>query len=65
MGTPGRLCDLLAAKALNLGRTTLVVLDEADRLVTAGYADHVKLLLRFVRPDRQTLLFAGVLPLAC
>ena len=37
MATPGRLIDLLRGKACTLLRVTLLVLDEADRMLDLGF----------------------------
>ena len=39
VATPGRLIDLLKAKACNLQRTTVLVLDEADQMFSMGEGD--------------------------
>jgi ATP-dependent RNA helicase DDX42 len=59
VATPGRLMELLGKKATNLRRTTLVVLDEADRMFDMGFEDQIRSILDQVRPDRQTLLFSA------
>lgn len=37
VGTPGRLIDLIKAKATNLERITYLVFDEADRMFDMGF----------------------------
>ncbi|MDQ1330603.1 MAG: ATP-dependent helicase DeaD, partial [Thermodesulfobacteriota bacterium] len=37
VGTPGRLLDLVRQKALDLGRVSSVVLDEADEMLSMGF----------------------------
>lgn len=65
VATPGRLIDLLSAnsgRVTNLKRTTIVVLDEADRMFDMGFEPQVSKILCNVRPDRQTLLFSATFP---
>lgn len=47
--TPGRLIDLLAAKACSLDTTTFLVLDEADRLLSMGFEAQVRAIVAKVR----------------
>jgi ATP-dependent RNA helicase RhlE len=64
VATPGRLLDLVDHNALGLAGASLLVLDEADRLLEAGFADElariVSLLPRLKL--RQTLLFSATFP---
>jgi ATP-dependent RNA helicase DDX42 len=60
--TPGRMIDLIKAKACTLKRTTYVVLDEADRMFDLGFEPQIRSLLGQTRPDRQTLLFSATMP---
>ena len=61
VATPGRLIDLLRSRTTNLLRTTLVVLDEADRMFEMGFEYQIRSILQNVRPDRQTLLFSATM----
>jgi len=63
VATPGRAINLArgARGALQLRRVSLVVLDEADRLLSLGFEPAVRSLVRAVRPDAQTLLFSATL----
>jgi superfamily II DNA/RNA helicase len=61
VATPGRLEDLVARSAIELGDVSVVVLDEADRMADMGFLPAVKRLLDATKPDRQTLLFSATL----
>ncbi|CAB9511388.1 dependent RNA helicase [Seminavis robusta] len=75
IATPGRLLDVLAsqqqqqASSLNpkkvsgvsLQRTTMVVLDECDRLLHMGFQSQVSQILENIRPNRQTLLLSATI----
>ena len=61
IATAGRLVDMLMTKQASLSRTTLLVLDEADQLLTLGFSLQVNQILSQIRPDRQTLLFSATL----
>jgi ATP-dependent RNA helicase RhlE len=64
VATPGRLLDLLAHNALTLAQLTTLVLDEADRLLDAGFADEVDRILKLLPTSRQTLMFSATAPAA-
>jgi superfamily II DNA/RNA helicase len=58
---PGRLEDLVASGAVELGAVRVAVLDEADRMADMGFLPAVKRLLDLAPDDRQTLLFSATL----
>ena len=62
LATPGRLLDLLDHHALHLADLALLVLDEADRLLDAGFADELQRLLAALPAQRQTAMFSATLP---
>ena len=62
VATPGRLLDLTRQNALRLADLATVVLDEADRLLDAGFADETRRVLALLPRPRQTLLFSATLP---
>ena len=64
IATPGRLLDLLDHNGLRLGGLDSLVLDEADRLLDAGFADEVGRVLAALPPRRQTLMFSATMPAA-
>ena len=59
VATPGRLLDLVAHNAVQLGQLKHLVLDEADRLLDAGFADELQRVLTLLPVQRQTLLFSA------
>lgn len=64
VATPGRLLDLTRQNAVRLADLDVVVLDEADRLLDAGFADETRRVLALLPRPRQTLLFSATLPQA-
>ena len=64
IGTPGRIIDHLEQKTINLMKTGILVLDEADRMLDMGFAPQLKRILQNVPPAtaRQTLLFSATMP---
>ncbi|MDB4941605.1 MAG: ATP-dependent helicase RhlE [Labilithrix sp.] len=61
VGTPGRLLDLVEHNALRLSDVELLVLDEADRMLSLGFAAELERLLALL-PRCQRLLFSATFP---
>ncbi|MCU7998343.1 DEAD/DEAH box helicase [Shewanella sp. SM95] len=64
IATPGRLLDHLRQGALNLKQLSVLVFDEADRMLDMGFMDEIQAVLKQVPSDRQTLLFSATLDAA-
>lgn len=64
IATPGRLLDHLRQGALSLKQLSVLVFDEADRMLDMGFMDEIKAVLKQVPSDRQTLLFSATLDAA-
>jgi ATP-dependent RNA helicase RhlE len=62
IATPGRLIDHIEKKSVNLSKTTVLVMDEADRMLDMGFAPQINKILDSVPKDRQTLLFSATMP---
>ncbi len=62
VATPGRLLDLLEQNALHLSSLEVLVLDEADRLLSLGFADELARVLERLPARRQSLLFSATFP---
>lgn len=62
IGTPGRIIDHLQQRTLSLKRVSMLVLDEADRMLDMGFAPQLKRILQEVPTARQTLLFSATMP---
>ncbi len=62
IATPGRLLDLVDHNALSLASVEILVLDEADRLLDAGFAAELQQILALLPAKRQNLLFSATLP---
>ncbi|PFH51463.1 hypothetical protein AMATHDRAFT_142725 [Amanita thiersii Skay4041] len=63
IATPGRIVDHLNSSSgeWNLSRVKFLVLDEADRLLTATFSSELSYLFNVLPTDRQTCLFTATL----
>ena len=61
VATPGRLQDLMDRRLVNLDAVSILVLDEADRMLDMGFKPQVDRILRKVSRDRQTMFFSATL----
>ncbi|WP_290482773.1 DEAD/DEAH box helicase [Hyphomonas sp. UBA3601] len=62
VATPGRLLDLIERRALSLGQTQFLVLDEADRMLDMGFIPDIEKIVSKIPAKRQTLLFSATFP---
>ena len=62
IGTPGRIIDHMAQKTVFLGKVSVLVLDEADRMLDMGFAPQLKKILFVLPHNRQTMLFSATMP---
>ena len=61
VGTPGRVLDHIARRTLVLDDISIVVLDEADRMLDIGFRPDIEKILRRCPRDRQTLLLSATI----
>ena len=61
-GTPGRVLDHLKRKNLRLDGLSVMILDEADEMLSMGFARELASIMGFVPNERQTLLFSATIP---
>ena len=62
VATPGRLIDLMERGAASLESISTVVLDEADEMLTMGFAESLQTILSQVPEERHLLLFSATMP---
>jgi ATP-dependent RNA helicase DeaD len=62
VGTPGRLLDHLGRGTLVLDDLSIIVLDEADRMLDIGFRPDIEKILRRCPRTRQTLLLSATVP---
>jgi ATP-dependent RNA helicase RhlE len=56
IATPGRLCDFLDRKLIELGHVGALILDEADRMLDMGFLPALNQILKQIPRNRQTFL---------
>lgn len=62
IATPGRLIDHIERRTVPLDTTTILVLDEADRMLDMGFMPQIKIILEKLPKKRQTMLFSATMP---
>jgi ATP-dependent RNA helicase DeaD len=62
VGTPGRVIDHLERGTLDLSRVDYLVLDEADEMLTMGFAEEVDRILSETPEYKQVALFSATMP---
>jgi ATP-dependent RNA helicase DeaD len=61
VGTPGRIMDHMNRGTLRFDAISMVVLDEADKMLDMGFVDDMKTIMWAMPEDRQTLLFSATI----
>jgi ATP-dependent RNA helicase RhlE len=62
VGTPGRICDLMATGELKLNEVRHFVLDEADRMLDLGFIRDIRRIVAALPVNRQSALFSATMP---
>jgi superfamily II DNA/RNA helicase len=61
VATPGRLTDIVQQRMISLDKVTILVLDEADRMLDMGFKPQVDRIVRKLPANRQTMFFSATL----
>ena len=64
VATPGRIIDLMEKGIANVSQCQILVLDEADKLLSMDYQKPLDRLISFLPSDRQILLYSATFPTA-
>jgi ATP-dependent RNA helicase RhlE len=59
IGTPGRICDLVNQKKINLSLVKSIIFDEADRLFDMGFKKEIEAILRKTPKSRQLIMLSA------
>tara|TARA_Y100000816_G_scaffold248486_1_gene197646 strand:- start:34 stop:1236 length:1203 start_codon:yes stop_codon:yes gene_type:complete len=62
IGTPGRINDLIRRRYLKTNKLSLIVLDEADEMLSAGFQEQVYNIFQFMPNNIQIGLFSATWP---
>lgn len=62
VGTPGRILDLANKDVADLRQCHIVVMDEADKLLSPEFQPIVEKLIEFIPMQRQILMFSATFP---
>ncbi|MDP3790229.1 MAG: DEAD/DEAH box helicase, partial [Candidatus Omnitrophota bacterium] len=62
IATPGRLVDHMSQRTVLLADVSILVLDEADRMLDMGFMPQIEQILKYIPKNRQTMLFSATIP---
>lgn len=63
IATPGRILDLMEKKVAQMSQCKMLVLDEADKLLSQDFSNMLDQVIALLPPERQILLFSATFPL--
>jgi translation initiation factor 4A len=61
IGTPGRLLDMITKKIINIDTIRVLVLDEADELLSEGFITQIKQIISSIGTETQIGLFSATM----
>jgi len=61
-GTPGRVFDLINRRTLRTRNVKMLVLDEADEMLSRGFKEQIYDIYRFLPPNVQVVLISATMP---
>jgi translation initiation factor 4A len=62
VGTPGRIYDMIRRRHINASKFKIVVLDEADEMLSAGFKEQIYNIFQNLNKNAQIALFSATLP---
>jgi superfamily II DNA/RNA helicase len=62
VGCPGRIFDMIRRRHINANKLKLVVLDEADEMLSAGFKEQIYNIFQHLNKNVQIALFSATLP---
>ncbi|KAJ3289747.1 Eukaryotic initiation factor 4A-III [Borealophlyctis nickersoniae] len=61
-GTPGRVFDMIRRRALRTRHIKMLILDEADEMLSKGFKEQIYDVYRYLPPNTQVVLLSATLP---
>src|ERR1039458_9279613 len=61
VATPGRFCDFLDRRLIELSKVRILILDEADRMLDMGFLPSIKRIMSVIPAARQTMFFSATI----
>jgi translation initiation factor 4A len=62
VGTPGRVSDVIKRGALRTDSLKMLILDEADEMLSQGFSEQIYEIFKFLPKDIQVALFSATMP---
>jgi translation initiation factor 4A len=62
VGCPGRVHDMMKRMYLKVNKLRLIILDEADEMLSSGFKEQVYNIFQFLPKDTQLCLFSATMP---
>jgi translation initiation factor 4A len=62
VGCPGRIYDMIRRRHINANKLKLVILDEADEMLSSGFKEQVYNVFKYLNKNVQIALFSATLP---
>jgi len=63
VGTPGRIYDMINRQAINTNSLSILVLDEADEMLSRGFKEQIYNIFQTIPENVQVALFSATMPL--
>jgi len=61
-GCPGRVWDMMRRDKISVNSIKILILDEADEMLSSGFKEQVKNIFQYLNKDVQVALFTATLP---
>ena len=62
VGCPGRIHDMMRRKHIDSGKIRLIILDEADEMLSSGFKEQIYSIFQYLSKDIQIALFSATMP---
>jgi len=62
VGTPGRVFDMIRRRHIQAKKLRIMVLDEADEMLSSGFKDQIYNIFQYLNSDIQIALFSATMP---